>query len=99
MTNYSTPTVTADFEKSTNLSKAEYDPSMQILTLHFRKGGVYDYIKVDREIYDGLLEAKSAGKYFHTIIKGKYDFLRRDSKKDPEKATKTFDERLSHNVK
>lgn len=76
-TDYNTPIISADFEKSTNLLKAEYDPSMEVLTLHFRKGGVYEYIEVDRKVYDGLLEAKSAGRYFHTDIKGKYEFLRR----------------------
>lgn len=76
-TEYSTPSISASFEASTNLSKAEYDPSMQILTLHFRKGGVYEYIEVERKVYDALLEAKSAGQFFHTDIKGKFEFLRR----------------------
>ena len=76
-TNYSTPTISASFENSTNLSKAEYDPSMQILTLHFRKGGVYEYIEVGRKTYDSLTEATSAGQYFHAAIKGKYEFLKR----------------------
>lgn len=76
-TDYNTPTISASLETSTNLSEAEYDPSMKILTLHFRKGGVYEYIEVERDVYDGLLEADSAGKYFHTAIKGKFEFLKR----------------------
>jgi len=75
--NYSTPTISASFETSTNLSQAEYDPSMRILTLHFRKGGIYEYIEVDKTVYEGLLEAKSVGQYFHSSIKGKFEFLRR----------------------
>jgi len=39
-TDYSTPTISASFENSSNLSKAEYDPSMEVLILHFRKGGI-----------------------------------------------------------
>jgi len=76
-TNFSTPTISASFETSTNLSQAEYDPSMKILTLHFRKGGVYEYIDVERNTYDELLKAKSVGQFFHSAIKGKFEFLRR----------------------
>jgi len=76
-TDYSTPTISASFENSSNLSKAEYDPSMEVLILHFRKGGIYEYIEVGRKVYDGLTEAKSAGRYFHTDIKGKFEFLKR----------------------
>lgn len=76
MTDPKAPTVSASLDSS-NLSEAEYDPFMRVLTLHFRKGGVYEYIDVDREVYDGLLESTSAGQYFHSHIKGKFEFLKR----------------------
>ena len=70
------PEVTSSLDSSL-LSEAWYDPYMKTLTLTFKNGCVYDYIDVDKETYDELIEAPSAGKYFTVQIKGKYEFLRR----------------------
>lgn len=70
------PELIQEFDSS-NIAKAEYDPFMKVMTLHFRKGGIYEYIEVNRNVFDGLVEAESAGRYFHSNVKGKFDFLKR----------------------
>jgi len=62
--------------KSTNLREAEYDPFMKTLILRFHTGGDYEYMEVDRYVYDDLTKAESAGRFFHTKIRGKFDFLK-----------------------
>lgn len=62
--------------KSSNLRAAEYDPFMKTLILRFHTGGDYEYIDVERELFDELVKAESAGKFFHQRIRGKYDFLK-----------------------
>ncbi len=49
-----------------------YDAAEKILTLEFNSGGSYAYSEVPKEIFDGILNAESAGKYYHAHIKGKY---------------------------
>ena len=56
--------VSVNFANSSNLSQAEYDPYMRVLTLHFRKGGLYEYIDVDRKL-------------FEDHIRGKFEYLKR----------------------
>lgn len=62
--------------KSTNLRAAEYDPFMKTMTLRFHKGGDYEYMEVEREVFNDLVKAESAGQYFHKFIRGKYEFLK-----------------------
>lgn len=61
---------------STNLRVAEYDPFMKTMILRFHTGGDYEYMEVDRKVFDALVKAESAGKFFHQHIRGKYDFLK-----------------------
>lgn len=51
---------------------AEYDDDAQALTLTFPGGRSYVYGGVPRQVYDELLDAPSAGAYYHRSIKGVY---------------------------
>lgn len=77
MENKNAPFLSASFERSTNLAEAEYDSFMQVLSLKFRNGSTYDYINVEQKVFVELKNADSAGHFFHTKIRGKYDFLKR----------------------
>jgi len=55
--------------ESTNLASVGYDPESSTLEIEFRKGGIYQYFGVSQEIYEGLLNAGSKGKFFHQYIK------------------------------
>lgn len=50
-----------------------YNHADKLLTLEFSSGGSYEYEDVPKEVFEGLIGAESAGKYFHANIKGKYE--------------------------
>lgn len=61
-----------NFENSSSLKSAEYDSTDKILTITFNSGSSYRYRDVPKEVYQELIEAKSAGKFFQSYIKSKY---------------------------
>jgi hypothetical protein len=65
------------FEKSSLLSRAEWDPEFKILTVFFRSGMPYEYIEVPEEVWDEFTKAESAGKYFHSSIRSKFEHLKK----------------------
>ncbi len=70
--------------KSTNLKEAEYDPFMKTLILRFHTGGDYEYMEVDQKVFNDLVIAESAGRFFHENIRGKFDFLKVTKRETPE---------------
>lgn len=58
------------FMQSSMLSACEYDDENKELTVTFSNGRDYTYEDVDKSIYDSLISAESAGKYFNSIKKG-----------------------------
>lgn len=55
------------------ISKIDYNEETEELTLTL-KGGTYKYTDVPKQVFSDLLAADSAGKYFHSAIKGKFEF-------------------------
>ena len=55
------------FMQSSMLNSAEYDDEKKELIVTFSNGKDYVYEDVDKSIYDYLIEATSAGKYFNSI--------------------------------
>ena len=64
---------------SSTIRQADYDHLLGSLTIHFNSGGVYQYVGVKRQVFVDLQEAESAGRYFHANVKGKYDFLKKNT--------------------
>jgi hypothetical protein len=58
--------------RSSNLHSVEYDPTTRSLTIQFHSGGIYRYAEVPSGVYEGLLRAYSAGRYFHQWIRNRY---------------------------
>lgn len=56
-----------------------YDPPSRTLYLRFRSGGLYAYVDVAPEVFDGLRAAESKGRFFHERIDGPYRFERLDA--------------------
>lgn len=54
---------------SSNLDSVGYDEDSQTLEIAFLNGGVYQYYEVPNEVYEGLMNASSHGKYFDKNIK------------------------------
>lgn len=57
---------------SSNVSGAKYDDDKSELTVTFHHGGSYTFANVPESVYDGLLNAGSAGQYFNQNIKGQF---------------------------
>lgn len=58
--------------KSSFLAGCSYDEIKKVLTVMFTNGKEYEYAGVPKEVYDGFTSAPSAGTYFSSEIKGKY---------------------------
>lgn len=78
--------------KSSNIASVGYDPARKVLEVEFSSGGVFQYTGVEPEHHVRLInagkpgwdrKAPSAGKYFHSHIRGKYPA----TKLDPEPPT------------
>lgn len=61
---------------SSNISEIGYDPKTSTLEVAFANGTVYQYFDVPMRVRDELINAPSAGKYFHAEIRGVYRFAR-----------------------
>jgi hypothetical protein len=59
--------------ESSNLRRCSYDIETGTLQIQFNSGKVYTYNGVPASVYNGLLEASSAGQYFNKEIKGVYE--------------------------
>lgn len=57
------------FVNSSMLSSVSYDTEEREMTVTFNNGRSYIYEDVDRNIYESLIAAKSAGAYFNSIKK------------------------------
>ena len=57
---------------SSAIQHASYDPFSEHLHITFRSGGTYTFYRVPPGIYHGLLNASSAGQYYHAYIRGRF---------------------------
>jgi hypothetical protein len=65
--------------KSSTLDAIGYDREKEELTIAFKGGSQYLYTKVPAKTFDTLMtppEGSSHGKFFHSNIKGKFDFVK-----------------------
>lgn len=53
------------FTNSTMLSSCDYNTDDRELTVTFNGGKSYTYVDVEKEFYDSLINAPSAGKFFN----------------------------------
>lgn len=58
---------------SSNLVAVGYDSNTATLRIAFHSG-VYDYYNVPQNVFEGLLNASSKGKYHHAFIKNSYRY-------------------------
>ena len=65
-----------NIDGSSSILRAEFDNLTNTLKVFFRSGGVYAYPDAPSSVYDGLKESASAGKYFASNIRGKYDHMK-----------------------
>jgi len=58
--------------KSSDLVSVGYDPSVSVLEVEFKNGGIYQYTNVSKNVYKELMTADSIGRYFNSQIRDKY---------------------------
>ena len=58
--------------ESSMIHAVGYDEGARELEVIFNNGGVYRYVDVDKEEYEGLLQAESKGRYMRAYIIGVY---------------------------
>lgn len=58
--------------ESAGFASVDYDRETEILRLRFEGGGVYEYIGVPPDVYEGLLSAESPGWFFREFISERY---------------------------
>ncbi|OYV41146.1 MAG: hypothetical protein B7Z80_02720 [Rhodospirillales bacterium 20-64-7] len=62
---------------SSNLDKITFHQPTETMAVKFKGGALYSYMKVSRDVYDGMLRAASAGGYLNDVIKkGRYAYTR-----------------------
>ena len=61
---------------SSNLASAGYDPPSEILEVEFQNGSIYQYYNVPQSIYDGLVKAPSAGRFFAYEVRNSFPYSR-----------------------
>lgn len=59
---------------SSLLASISYEADSATLHLEFRDGAAYQYFRVPRAIYEGLLLATSKGAYFNRRIRGAFRY-------------------------
>ena len=59
---------------SSNIDSVGYDANTNTLLVRFKRGALYGYEGITPDIYNGLLTATSIGKYFASVIKGRYPY-------------------------
>jgi hypothetical protein len=59
---------------SSNIESVGYDEDSSTMQLQFKNGGLYQYFDVPEDVFIGLRDAPSAGKYLAERIKGVFRF-------------------------
>lgn len=57
---------------SSTIAGAHYNYETSVLTIEFKSGAKYEYSGVPEDDYQGLVDASSAGSFFHNNIKDVY---------------------------
>jgi hypothetical protein len=59
----------------------------RVLEIVFESGRVYQYYDVPEEVFYGMLNADSKGKFFNANVRGKYSFREIEIKKSNRQTT------------
>jgi len=57
---------------SSLIDSAAYDAEKKVLTVNFLNGRSYDHQDVPPEVWAGLRDAFSAGRFWNQMLKGRY---------------------------
>lgn len=60
--------------ESSNIAAIGHDEATKTMRVRFKSGAEYDYHGVESTVFDRLVNAPSAGRFFATHIKDRYGF-------------------------
>lgn len=60
--------------ESSSIASIGYVRATQMLEIEFRTGAIYRYRDVPETVSAAFSRARSKGKFFSTVIRGKYDY-------------------------
>ncbi len=58
--------------RSSNIRSIGYDEITHTLEIEFHHGGIYQYYKVPKSVFEAFMATRSKGKFFFKNIKEKY---------------------------
>lgn len=61
-----------NFKNSSSLKGCVYDEENKILYVTFQSGGTHSYYDCPISVFNGLKNAESAGRFFHSSIKDQF---------------------------
>ncbi len=61
---------------SASVAKVGYDEATKTLAVAFHGASIYHYEGVPKDVFDGLMKAKSIGKHLQANVVGKYKHKR-----------------------
>ena len=61
---------------SSNIARYRYEAKARVLTVEFKKGGIYNYYDVPQVVYGQMRAAASKGEFLARNIKGAYRYAR-----------------------
>jgi hypothetical protein len=61
--------------QSTAIASVGYSKRLHALEIEFRNGAIYRYLEIDRDVYDGLINAGSKARFYDDNIRHKYRSL------------------------
>jgi len=60
--------------ESTTLAMVAYDDARALLQLEFCSRAIYQYFGVPAQVHAALLRAPSKGRYFNSVIRGRFPY-------------------------
>jgi len=61
---------------SSNVSSVGYDENTQTLEVEYLTGAIYQYYNVPQNIYEGMMDSPSKGRFLNLYIKDYYPYSR-----------------------
>jgi KTSC domain-containing protein len=68
------PTGLPKKQRPHNIVSVQHDPTTNDLHVTFLNGQTYVYNNVDPNLYTGMMQSRSMGKFFHANIKNKHNY-------------------------
>jgi hypothetical protein len=60
--------------ESSSIKSIGYEPEGKLLEIELRGGGIYQYFQVPPKVFDDLINAASAGRYYSKYVRAVYKY-------------------------